>query len=96
MSEVFRKLNVKNAAEILLLHAPASFESALASLGVPVVLWFAYPTQSARRSKCEFNLGTGCASLTCAGFESVRTVAIDENGSARRFRRNAFVRAHAR
>jgi len=134
MSEVFRKLNLRDAAEILVLHAPASFEPELASLGVPVVrdlrqaermrfvlvfattqrevdeaaahltthttgdlvLWFAYPKQSSRRYRCEFNRDTGWASLTRAGFESVRMVAIDEDWSALRFRRHAFVKARAR
>lgn len=55
------------------------------------VIWFAYPKQSSKRYRCEFNRDTGWAAMGDAGFEAVRQVSIDEDWSALRFRRTAFV-----
>jgi hypothetical protein len=60
------------------------------------VLWFAYPKQTSRRYKCDFNRDTGWQALGLAGFESVRMVAIDEDWSALRFRKAEFVQSRAR
>ena len=136
MSDVFRKLNLKDEREIVVLDAPASFEPVLATLGGvrvaraagdamgPVrfaiafattqaaldaavaaltpraegdaILWFAYPKQSSRRYRCEFNRDTGWDALGRAGFEGVRQVAIDEDWSALRFRRVEYVKSLTR
>jgi hypothetical protein len=56
-----------------------------------VVLWFAYPKGTSKRHASEINRDTGWASLKSAGFETVRLVAIDEDWSALRFRRTAYV-----
>jgi hypothetical protein len=50
-------------------------------------IWVAYPKQSSKRYKCEFNRDTGWAQFGELGFEPVRQVAIDEDWSALRFRR---------
>ena len=55
------------------------------------LLWCAYPKGSSRRYRCEFNRDTGWAALRAAGFETVRQVAIDEDWSALRFRRVAYI-----
>lgn len=60
------------------------------------LLWFAYPKQTSRRYRCDFNRDTGFQVLRDSGYESVRMVAIDEDWSALRFRRAAFVKARAR
>jgi hypothetical protein len=52
-----------------------------------VVLWFAYPKQSSKRYRCDFNRDNGFDGLSAAGFDSVRIAAIDEDWSALRFRR---------
>jgi hypothetical protein len=127
---VFAKLNLKDQTEVLVLAAPASFESevrALADVAVirdarkvksidfalvfvatraavdaamkliagkaagDVVLWFAYPKGTSKRYASELNRDTGWDSLTSAGFETVRLVAIDQDWSALRFRRKAYV-----
>jgi hypothetical protein len=127
---VFAKLNLKAQTEVLILAAPASFESevqALADVAVvrdarkvksidfalvfvttraavdaamkliagkaagDVVLWFAYPKGTSKRYASEINRDTGWDSLTSAGFETVRLVAIDQDWSALRFRRKAYV-----
>jgi hypothetical protein len=56
-----------------------------------VVLWFAYPKGTSKRHASEINRDTGWESLQSAGFETVRLVAIDEDWSALRFRRTAYV-----
>jgi hypothetical protein len=56
------------------------------------LLWFAYPKQSSKRYRCEFNRDTGWAAVGAAGFEPVRQVAIDEDWSALRFRRVEFIK----
>lgn len=55
--------------------------------GADAKLWFAYPKQSSKKYKCEFNRDTGWDKLGAAGFEPVRMVAVDEDWSALRFRR---------
>jgi hypothetical protein len=55
------------------------------------MLWFAYPKGTSRRYTCEFNRDTGWDVLRASGFDSVRQVAIDEDWSALRFRRNEFI-----
>jgi hypothetical protein len=54
-------------------------------------VWMAYPKASSKRYRCEFNRDTGWAALGRAGFEPVRQVAIDEDWSALRFRRVAYI-----
>ena len=56
------------------------------------VVWFAYPKQSSKRYRCDFNRDTGWAALGTAGFEPVRQVAVDEDWSALRFRRVEFIK----
>ena len=60
------------------------------------VVWFAYPKGTSKRYKCEFNRDSGWAPLGAAGFEGVRQVAIDEDWSALRFRRAAFIKTMIR
>lgn len=55
------------------------------------MLWFAYPKGTSRRYACDFNRDRGWDVLRAAGFDSVRQVAIDEDWSALRFRRNEFI-----
>jgi hypothetical protein len=57
------------------------------------VLWFAYPKGSSKKYQCEFNRDSGWDVIRNAGFDSVRMVAIDEDWSALRFRRVAFIKA---
>jgi hypothetical protein len=130
MPPLFKKLNLKDHAEMLVLNAPASFEPELQALdGVKIarslaevssigfalafairqtqvdalsadlvarsladpVLWFAYPKGTSKRFTCDFNRDSGWAALRSFGFDTVRQVAIDEDWSALRFRRNEFI-----
>ena len=57
------------------------------------ILWFAYPKGTSKKYKCDFHRDTGWAALKAAGFDTVRSVAIDEDWTALRFRRNEFIKA---
>jgi hypothetical protein len=59
------------------------------------ILWFAYPKGTSRKFTCDFNRDTGWDVLRSAGFDTVRQVAVDEDWSALRFRRVAFIKAGA-
>jgi hypothetical protein len=54
-------------------------------------VWFAYPKGTSRRYTCEFNRDTGWGVVRVLGFDTVRQVAIDDDWSALRFRRVAFI-----
>lgn len=56
------------------------------------VVWIAYPKATSKNHVCEFNRDTGWHSMGVAGFEPVRQVALDDDWSALRFRRAAFIR----
>jgi hypothetical protein len=134
MSPVFKKLNLKNQTEILILNAPSSFEPELAALkGITIlrtehkakeitfslafvtqqkeidtlaktiakkaagdaVVWFAYPKGTSKRFKSAIDM-SGWTPLGEAGFEIVSRVAIDEDWSAKRFRRVEFIKSMTR
>ena len=59
-------------------------------------VWFAYPKSSSKRYKSEINRDRGWQVLGDLGFEPVRSVAIDEDWSAARFRRVAFIKTMTR
>lgn len=60
------------------------------------VVWFAYPKATSKKYRCEFNRDSGFGELGAAGFEPVRQVAIDEDWSAVRFRRVAYIKKMTR
>jgi hypothetical protein len=55
------------------------------------VLWFAYPKSTSKRFQCDFNRDNGWDVIREAGWDSVRQIAIDQDWSALRFRRNEFI-----
>jgi hypothetical protein len=59
-------------------------------------VWFAYPKGSSKRYTSTINRDNGWAKLGEAGFEGVRMIAIDEDWSALRFRRAAFIKTMKR
>jgi len=61
-----------------------------------LTLWYAYPKSTSKKLKCAFNRDTGWEALGRAGFEPVRQVAVDEDWSALRFRRVAFIKTFSR
>lgn len=135
MTPLFKKLNLKEQNEILILNAPISFESELAELlkitihrkldalsevsfalafvthqeelnfiakelmakvKGDALLWFAYPKQTSKKYRCDFNRDSGWGILGAGGFEGVRQVAIDADWSALRFRRANFIKSITR
>jgi hypothetical protein len=56
------------------------------------VVWFAYPKGSSKKYKSQINRDSGWEVFGREGFEPVRMVAIDEDWSAIRFRRAAFIK----
>jgi hypothetical protein len=57
------------------------------------IVWFAYPKGSSKKLKCDFNRDTGWDVLKAGGFDTVRAVAIDEDWTGLRFRREEFIRS---
>ena len=60
------------------------------------IVWFAYPKGSSKKYKSQINRDHGWNVLGQEGFEPVRMVAIDEDWSALRFRRAAFIKTMTR
>jgi hypothetical protein len=60
------------------------------------IVWFAYPKGTSKRYKCDFNRDTGWMDLNAAGFDCVRSIAIDEDWTGLRFRRTEYIKARAK
>ena len=56
------------------------------------VLWFAYPKKSSKRYSTDISRDSGWQPIGDLGFEAVRQIAIDDDWSALRFRRSAFIK----
>jgi hypothetical protein len=56
------------------------------------IVWFAYPKGTSKKYKSQINRDTGWNILGREGFEPVRMVAIDEDWSAKRFRRSGYIK----
>lgn len=57
------------------------------------IIWFAYPKGASKKYTCDFNRDTGWGALKKLGFDTVRSVAIDEDWTALRFRRKEYINA---
>jgi len=55
-------------------------------------VWFAYPKGTSKKCKSQIDRDTGWNMLGHKGFEPVRMVAIDEDWSAKRFRRAGLIK----
>ncbi len=55
-------------------------------------MWFAYPKGTSKKCKSQIDRDTGWNMLGHKGFEPVRMVAIDEDWSAKRFRRAGLIK----
>src|SRR5712671_1802522 len=56
------------------------------------IVWFAYPKGTSKKYKSRIDRDHGWNVLGHEGFEPVRMVAIDEDWSAKRFRRAGFIK----
>ncbi len=136
MTTLFKKLNYKEQAQIVVLNKPNSFTeeivemkkvtSVITSLNkvkeiefvllfvttlkeiennfktlFPIckgdtIIWLCYPKGTSKKYKCDFNRDTGWQALAKYEVEPVRMVAIDEDWSALRFRKVAFIKTITR
>lgn len=60
------------------------------------ILWMCYPKGTSKKYTCDFNRDTGWEILGKYGMEGVRQVAIDEDWSALRFRKAAYIKTMKR
>lgn len=60
------------------------------------IVWFAYPKGTSKKYKVEINRDRGWDTLIQLGLEGVRAVSIDDDWSALRFRRIAFIKTMKR
>lgn len=60
------------------------------------VLWCAYPNGTSKKYQTTINRDRGWDLLGTLGFEAVRQVAIDEDWSALRFRKEQYIKAMSR
>jgi hypothetical protein len=56
------------------------------------IVWFAYPKGTSKSYKSQIDRDHGWNALGQEGFEPVRMVAIDDDWSAKRFRRASFIK----
>ena len=56
------------------------------------IIWFAYPKKTSKRYTAQIDRDHGWNVLGREGFEPVRMVAIDEDWSAKRYRRASFIK----
>ncbi len=96
------RLNATDKATFILAFCKTQKEvDAIAELSAKTLqgdglLWFAYPKGTSKKYKADFNRDNGWKRLGELGFEPVRMVAIDDDWSALRFRRVAFIKTMAR
>jgi len=60
------------------------------------ILWFAYPKQSSKNYKADFNRDNGWTAMGEQALEAVRQVAIDADWSALRFRKVEYIKKMTR
>lgn len=56
------------------------------------VIWFAYPKKTSKKYSAEINRDSGWESLRNLGLDTVRAVAIDDDWTALRFRKQEFIK----
>jgi len=67
-------------------------ESVKNKLKGDATIWLCYPKGSSKKYKCDFNRDTGWDKVANYNLEPVRQVSIDEDWSALRFRKVAFIK----
>jgi hypothetical protein len=60
------------------------------------ILWLCYPKGTSKRYQCDFNRDTGWKSIAPYNLEPVRAIAIDDDWSALRFRKVAYIKTITR
>jgi hypothetical protein len=96
--KVSRELRADGAVEFALAFAVTQAELDKVSKSLAgraksdAIVWIAYPKKSSKRYTCEFNRDSGWHVLRDAGFDTVRSVAIDDDWTGLRFRRVEFIK----
>ena len=93
--------HIESVPEIGFLLAFVTRKSEVDALGPKIAarakgdatIWFAYPKGASKKYTCDFNRDTGWDALKAAGFDTVRSVAIDEDWTALRFRRVEYIKS---
>jgi len=85
---------------MVFVHTQEAIDKAIAlifpKLRGDAVIWFCYPKASSKKYKCDFIRDTGWQILGEYSLEGVRQVAIDEDWSALRFRKTAYIKTLTR
>lgn len=92
--------HIESVPRIGFLLAFVKQQSEVDALAVPVAaratgdatVWFAYPKSTSKKYRCDINRDTGWSALRAAGFDTVRSVSIDKNWTALRFRRKEYIK----
>jgi hypothetical protein len=58
------------------------------------ILWFCYPKKSSKKYQTDLDRDHGWKTLTDAGFQGVRMIAMDDDWSAFRFRNARFIKSN--
>ena len=67
-----------------------------ALLDEDAILWICYPKKSSKKYTCDFNRDTGWKVVGDFDLEILRQVAVDEDWSALRFRKSAYIKTITR
>jgi hypothetical protein len=100
--KIMRDLEGIDAIEFLLAFVTKqrevdAFGKAIAKKAIgDAVVWFAYPKGASKKYQSEISRDNGWQVLGKLGFEGVRSVAIDQDWSALRFRRVEFIKTMKR
>jgi hypothetical protein len=93
-----REIDLRCPYEFMILFATSIEEVenytpvALHNLTADGILWFCYPKKSSKKYSSDLERDHGWNTLNEAGFHGVRTVAIDDDWSAMRFRNIRFIK----
>ena len=68
------------------------FSSLVKKLEGDAIVWFAYPKKTSKKYNVEINRDCGWKVLRNGGLDTVRAVSIDDDWSALRFRKVAFIK----
>lgn len=82
---------VKNESEVEIIASKIKDK-----LTTDAIVWFAFPKKTSKKYQVEINRDYGWSSLGALGFEAVRSIAIDDDWSALRFRKAEFIKTMKR
>lgn len=95
--KVSTRANIKEVTYVLLFAVSqkelnVQFDKIKDKLIGDAMLWICFPKKSSKKYKSDINRDEGWAEIGKANFEPVKIVAIDEDWSALRFRKVAYIK----